>query len=114
MIFRLFTLLYLTIRLKIHLLILWKEQFKEKVLITLHVTTETRFFYLKQSKNTMVLPKKYDVLTFLLNNIHFLTNLYIQVVGIPMGSKCAPLFVDLLLFCNERNFMMALSKDKQT
>ena len=61
----------------------------------------------------MVLPKN-DVLTFLLNNIHFLANLYIQVVGIPMGSKCAPLFVDLLLFCYERNFMMALSEDKQT
>ena len=69
-------------------------------------------------------PKKYhawscqnvcDVLTFLLDNIfiRFGTKLYRQVVGIPMGTNCAPLVADLFLFCYERDFMMSLSVDKQ-
>ena len=39
--------------------------------------------------------------------------LYKQVVGIPMGTNCAPLVADLFLFCYERDFMMSLSDDKQ-
>ena len=30
-----------------------------------------------------------------------------------MGTNCAPLAADLLLFCYERDFMMSLSYDKQ-
>ena len=43
----------------------------------------------------------YDALTFLLDNIfiRFDTKLYRQVVGIPMGTNCAPLVADLYLFC---------------
>ena len=70
-------------------------------------------------------PKKYhawscqnicDALAFLLDNIfiRFGTKLYRQVVGIPMGTNCAPLVADLFLFCYERDFMMSLSGDKQT
>ena len=53
--------------------------------------------------------------TFLLDNIiiRFGTNLYRQVVGIPMGTNCVPLVADLFLFCYERDFMMSLSHDKQ-
>ena len=69
-------------------------------------------------------PKKYhawscqnvcDALTFLLDNIfiRFGTKLYRQVVGIPMGTNCAPLVAHLFLFCYERDFMMSLSDDKQ-
>ena len=69
-------------------------------------------------------PKKYhalscknvcDALTFFLANIfiRFGTKLYRQVVGIPMGTNCAPLVADLFLFCYERDFMMSLSDDKQ-
>ena len=69
-------------------------------------------------------PKKYhvwscqnvcDALTFLLDNIciRFGTKLYRQVVGIPIGTNCAPLVADLFLFCYERDFMMYLSDDKQ-
>ena len=56
-----------------------------------------------------------DALTFLLDNIfiRFGTKLYRQVVGIPMGTNCAPLIADLFLFCYERDFMMSLSDDKQ-
>ena len=57
-----------------------------------------------------------DALTFLLDNIfiRFGTKLYRQVVGIPMGTNCAPLVADLFLFCYERDFMMSPSDDKQT
>ena len=30
-----------------------------------------------------------------------------------MGTNCAPLVADLFLFCYERDFLMALSDDKQ-
>ena len=55
------------------------------------------------------------MLTFLLDNIfiRFGTKLYRQVVGIPMGTNCAPLVADLFLFCYESDFMMSLSDDKQ-
>ena len=56
-----------------------------------------------------------DALTFLLDNIfiRFGTKLYRQVVGIPMGTNCAPLVADLFLFCYESDFLMSLSEDKQ-
>ena len=56
-----------------------------------------------------------DALAFLLDNnfIRFGTKVYRQVVGIPMGNNCAPLVVDIFLFCYERDFMMSLSDDKQ-
>ena len=68
-------------------------------------------------------PKKYHAwscqnvchaLTFLLDNnfVRFGTKLYRQVVGIPMGTNCAPLVADLFMFCYERDFMMSLSDDK--
>ena len=31
------------------------------------------------------------------------------IVGIPMGTNCAPLVADLFLFCYEKDFMTALS-----
>ena len=45
--FLLFTLLYLIIELKINLLLLLKEPSIEKALLTLYVTTETHFLFLK-------------------------------------------------------------------
>ena len=45
--------------------------------------------------------------------IRFGTNLYRQVVGISMGTNCAPLAADLFLIFYERDFMMSLSDDKQ-
>ena len=43
----------------------------------------------------------------------FGTKLYRQIVGIPMGSNCAPLVTDLFLFCFERDFMKDFSSDNQ-
>ena len=36
-----------------------------------------------------------------------------QIVGIPMGTNCAPLVADLFLFCYEIDFMKNLSSDNQ-
>ena len=51
--------------------------------------------------------KDCDVLVYLLDNIfiRFGTKLYRQIVGIPMGTNCAPLVTYLFLDCYERNFM---------
>ena len=52
-----------------------------------------------------------DALHYLLDNIfiRFGSKLYKQIVGIPMGTNCAPLVADLFLFCYERDFMLSLS-----
>ena len=57
-----------------------------------------------------------EALTFLLDNIYirFGSKLYRQIVGIPMGTNCAPLGADLFLFCYERDFMLSLSEDNQS
>ena len=56
-----------------------------------------------------------DALSLLLDNIYirFGTKLYRQIVGIPMGTNCAPLVADLFLFCYEIDFMKDLSSDNQ-
>ena len=57
-----------------------------------------------------------DALSFLLDNIYitrFGTKLCRQIVGIPMGTNCAPLVADLCLFCYERDFMKTLSSNNQ-
>ena len=45
-----------------------------------------------------------DALSFLLDNIYirFGTKLYRQIVGISMGTNCAPLVADLFLFGYEK------------
>ena len=45
--------------------------------------------------------------------IRFGTKLYRQTIGIPMGTNCAPLVVDLFLFCYERDFMKSLSRENK-
>ena len=39
---------------------------------------------------------------------------YRQIVGISMGTNCAPLVTDLLLFCYERDFLLSRSEDTQS
>ena len=57
-----------------------------------------------------------DALNYLLNNIfiRFSSKLYRQIVGIPMGTNCAPLIADMFLICYERDFMLSLSNNNQT
>ena len=38
---------------------------------------------------------------------------YQQIVGIPMGTNCAPLIADLFLYCYERDFVSNLQKSKR-
>ena len=37
-----------------------------------------------------------------------------QIVGIPMGTNCAPLGLDLSLYCYEKDCMDSLNHDNQT
>ena len=52
-----------------------------------------------------------EAFTNFLDNIfiRFGNKIYRQIVGIPMGTNCAPLVADLLLFCYERDFMLCVS-----
>ena len=56
-----------------------------------------------------------DALSYLLDNIYirFGTKLYRQIVGIPMGTNCAPLVAYLFSYCYERGFMDSLNHDNQ-
>ena len=46
--------------------------------------------------------------------IRFGSKLCRQIVGIPIGTNCAPLVADLFLFCYERDLMLFLSDNNQT
>ena len=54
----------------------------------------------------------YEAFTFLMENIfvQFEGKVYQQIVGIPMGTNCAPLIAD---FFYERDFMANLHKLKR-
>ena len=71
------------------------------------------FFTSEQSKRNKLwsCQKMCDALHNLLDNIfiRFGSKLYRQIVGIQMGTNCAPLVADLFLFCYERDFMLSLS-----
>ena len=53
-----------------------------------------------------------DALSYLLDNtciyIRFGTKLYRQIVGIPMGTNCAPLVADLFSYCYKRTMTIKL------
>ena len=69
-----------------------------------------------RNHNLWSCQKVCEALTFLLDNIYikFGSKLYRQIVGIPMGTYCAPLVADLFLVCYERDFMLSLSEDYQS
>ena len=56
-----------------------------------------------------------DALSYLLDNIYirFETKLYRQIVGIPIGTNCAPLEADIFLYYYERVAMDSLNHDNQ-
>lgn len=56
-----------------------------------------------------------DALTYLIDNIfvEFQDKIYRQIIGIPMGTNCAPLVADLFLYCHEKQFMDKLVKNKK-
>ena len=64
----------------------------------------------------MVLSKVSEALICLLDNIYirFGSKSYRQIVGIPMGTNCAPLLADLFFVCYDRAFMLSLSDANQS
>ena len=75
------------------------------------------FFSSEQSKRYKLwsCQKMCDALYYLLDDIfmRFGSTLYRQIVGIPMGTNCAPPVADLFLLCYENNFMLSLSDNNQ-
>ena len=61
---------------------------------TFFTSTDHRGYTLRSCQNVC------DALAYLLDNIYirFGNKLYRQIVGIPMGTNCAPLVADLFLF----------------
>ena len=56
-----------------------------------------------------------EALTFLLDNFYIRLELYNgPIVGIPMGTNCAPCEADLFLFSYGRDYMMPVSDDNQS
>ena len=85
------------------------------ILLVLSCRGSNAFFTSEEHKKYTLwsYQKVCEALTFLIDNIYirFGTKLYRQIVGIPMGTNCAPLVADLFLFCYERDFM-SVSGDK--
>ena len=87
-------------------------------LVILHIMIGMVFFTSDAVRNYNLwsCQKVCEALTFFLDNIYirFGTKLYRQIVGIPIGTNCAPLVADLFLFCYERDLMLSLSDDNQS
>ena len=88
---------------------------------------ESETYLCTSDKAGFVSNKKYDsykcstcmefseAFTFPMENIYVQIDglVYQQIVGIPMGTNCAPLIADLLLYCFERDFMSNLQKSNR-
>ena len=85
-----------------------------KVQFILPVTIRNRFPLL-QTIEDIHFGLLCDTLSYLSDNIYirFGNKLCRLIVGIPMGTNCAPLVADLFLFCYERDFMTSVSVDNQ-
>ena len=95
-----------------------EQIFKREGSLYLACNDKNAFFTSEQPKRYKLWPcqKMCDALHYLLDNIfmRFGSKLFRQIVGIPMGTNCAPLVADLFLFCYERDFMLSLSDNNQT
>ena len=80
-------------------------------------TDSTAFFTsdIDSKKSFWTCNELCEALLFLLDNIFvkFKNVIFRQIVGVPMGTNCAPLVADLFLFCYERDFMLGLDTAKQ-
>ena len=98
---------------------------KAKVLSLVNRASKT--YLCTSAKTGFFSNKKYDsykcwscaelceAFTFLMENIYvqFDGMVYQQIVGIPMGTNCAPLIADLFLYCYERDIMSDHQKSKR-
>ena len=96
----------------------FKRAFKIMVHFIWPVMTVKLFFTSSDQSRYTLWSCQYvcDALCYLLDNIYirFGTKLYRQIVGILMGTNCAPLVADLFLYCYERDFMNSPNHDHQT
>ena len=94
-----------------------EQTFNREGSLYLACNDKNAFFTSEQPKRYKLwsCQKMCDALYYLLDNIfiRFGSKLYRQIVGIPMGTNCAPLVADLFLFCYERDFMLSLSDNNQ-
>ena len=45
--------------------------------------------------------------------MQFEDKVYQKMIGIPMGTNCAPVIADLFFYCYEKDFMSYLHKSKK-
>ena len=95
-----------------------EQTFNREGSLYLACNDKNAFFTSKQPKRYKLwsCQKICDALDYLLDNIFIRSGLklYSLIVGIPMGTNCAPLVADLFLFCYEGDFMLSLSDNNQT
>ena len=70
-------------------------------------------YYVKErsdSKNKYTEDDIINMLEFLVDNIFvvFRRKVFQQIVGIPMGTNCAPLLADIFLYSYEADFIQSL------
>ena len=72
-----------------------------------------RSFFLLNGDNKYTANDISKMIEFLVNNIYvrFGGQLFRQMVGIPMGTNCAPLLADLFLYSYENEFLHKLIKE---
>ena len=116
-----FSTLYTTLPhalIKDKLIALIQKTFAREQLLFLACSSTKAFFTNGKVKNYKMwtCDEVCKALSFLLDNIYvrFGNDVYRQVIGIPMGTNCAPLVADLFLYCYERDFMLSLSPITQS
>ena len=101
----------------VHFVDLIENTFRREEALYLACNEEHAFFAPEELKkyDLWSCQKVTDALIYLLDNIYIIfgSKLYRQNVEIPMGTNCAPLVVDLFLFCFEIDFMKSLTKEKR-
>ena len=82
-----------------------------------HKNGATRYTYIKVCRNKSYFTSDANdickMIEFLVDNIYvrFGGQLFRQMVGIPMGTNCAPLLADLFLYSYENEFLDKLIKE---
>ena len=80
-----------------------------------HKNGATRYTHIKvgRNKSNFTSDPFCKMIKFLVDNIYvrFGGQLFQQMVGIPMGTNCAPLLADLLLYSYENEFLDKLIKE---
>ena len=81
---------------------LMEHKFSREKALYLACNDQRAFFTsdVYKNYNLWACQKVCEALVYLLDNIfiRFGTKLYRQIIGIPMGTQCAPLVADLFLF----------------